>query len=106
MKKINEASGKATEIESIAFATAKGIREIANAINDEGGMEAVKLRVAEQYITEFGKLAKTNNTVIIPSNLSDVSGLIATAMTIMDSTKGDGFKGNIAQAQQNQQIRK
>lgn len=106
MKKINEASGKATEIESIAFATAKGIREIANAINDEGGMDAVKLRVAEQYITEFGKLAKTNNTVIIPSNLSDVSGLIATAMTIMDSTKGDGFKGNIAQAQQNQQIRK
>lgn len=106
MKKINEASGKATEIESIAFATAKGIREIANAINDEGGMDAVKLRVAEQYITEFGKLAKTNNTVIIPSNLSDVSGLIATAMTIMDSTKGDGFKGNISQAQQNPQIRK
>lgn len=89
LKKINEASGKATEIESIAFATAKGIREIANAINDQGGMDAVKLRVAEQYITEFGKLAKTNNTVIIPSNMSDVSGLIATAMTIMDSTKGN-----------------
>ena len=89
LKRVNEASGKATEIESIAFATAKGIREIANAINDEGGMEAVKLRVAEQYITEFGKLAKTNNTVIIPSNLSDVSGLIATAMTIMDSKKGN-----------------
>lgn len=101
LKRVNEASGKATEIESIAFATAKGIREIANAINDEGGMEAVKLRVAEQYITEFGKLAKTNNTVIIPSNLSDVSGLIATAMTIMDSTKGHN-----AQVQQNQQIRK
>lgn len=104
MKKINEASGKATEIESIAFATAKGIREIANAINDEGGMDAVKLRVAEQYITEFGKLAKTNNTVIIPSNLSDVSGLIATAMTIMDSTKGNATQTQ--QLQQNQQIKK
>lgn len=87
MKRINEASGKAEEIESIAFATAKGIREIANAISDQGGMEAVKLRVAEQYITEFGKLAKTNNSVIIPANLSDVSGLIATAMTIMESQK-------------------
>lgn len=87
MKKINEAEGKAQEIESIAFATAKGIREIANAINEEGGMNAVQLRVAEQYINEFGKLAKTNNSVIIPSNLSDVSGLIATAMTIVNSQK-------------------
>lgn len=87
MKRINEANGKAAEIESIAFATAKGIREIANAISDQGGMEAVKLRVAEQYIGEFGKIAKTNNSVIIPANLSDVSGLIATAMTIMESQK-------------------
>ena len=100
MKKINEALGKAQEIESIAFATAKGIREIANAINDDGGMQAVQLRVAEQYITEFGKLAKTNNSVIIPSNLSDVSGLIATAMTIMDNQKGNSSQPNL-QNQQN-----
>lgn len=99
MKKINEALGKAQEIESIAFATAKGIREIANAINDDGGMQAVQLRVAEQYISEFGKLAKTNNSVIIPSNLSDVSGLIATAMTIMDSQKSNSSQSN----NQNQQ---
>ena len=59
------------------------IREIATAINEEGGLNAVNLRVAEQYINEFGKLAKTNNSIIIPSNLSDLSGMIATAMTVI-----------------------
>ena len=82
-KRINEAIGRAEEIERVAAATAKGIREIAAAINEEGGISAVNLRVAEQYINEFGKLAKTNNTIIIPSNLSDMTGLIATAMTVI-----------------------
>jgi len=78
MKRINEAEGRAQEIERVAFATAKGIREIANAINDKGGEDAVNLRIAEQYLNEFGKLAQKNNTLIIPSNLSDVSGMVAT----------------------------
>ena len=65
------------------MATAKGIREIATAINEKGGMNAVNLRVAEQYLQEFGKLAKTNNSLIIPSNLSDVAGMIATAMEVI-----------------------
>lgn len=82
-KKINEADGKAQEIERIASATAAGIREIALAINEKGGMNAVNLRVAEQYINEFGNLAKTNNSIIIPSNMSDISGMIATAISIM-----------------------
>jgi regulator of protease activity HflC (stomatin/prohibitin superfamily) len=82
-KRINEAQGLASEIEAVANATAKGIREIALAINEKGGMNAVNLRVAEQYIGEFGKLAKTNNTLIIPSNLSDISGMIATAMEVI-----------------------
>ena len=82
-KRINEAIGRAEEIERVAEATAKGIREIAAAINDEGGISAVNLRVAEQYINEFGKLAKTNNSIIIPSNLSDLTGMIATAMTVI-----------------------
>ncbi len=69
-KRINEAQGQASEIEAVAFATATGIREIASAINQKGGMNAVNLRVAEQYLQEFGKLAKTNNSLIIPSNLS------------------------------------
>ena len=86
-KRINEAEGKAQEIERVASATAKGIREIATAINEEGGMDAVNLRVAEQYIKEFGNLAQRNNTLIIPSNMSDISSLIATSMTVLDKTK-------------------
>jgi regulator of protease activity HflC (stomatin/prohibitin superfamily) len=82
-KRINEAEGQAREIEAVAFATASGIREIATAINEKGGMNAVNLRVAEQYLQEFGKLAKTNNSMIIPTNLADVGGLIATAMEVI-----------------------
>lgn len=81
-KRINEADGKGAEIERIAIATSIGIKKIANAINEKGGSEAVKLRVAEQYINEFGNLAKENNTMIIPSNLSDISTMIATATSI------------------------
>jgi regulator of protease activity HflC (stomatin/prohibitin superfamily) len=86
-KRINEAEGKASEIENIAMATAKGIREIATAINEKGGIDAVNLRVAEQYLTEFGKLANVNNTMIIPSNLSDISGMIASATKVFDAAK-------------------
>ncbi|MBR8535646.1 paraslipin [Carboxylicivirga sediminis] len=86
-KRINEAEGKAAEIEFVATATAKGIREIALAINEKGGIDAVNLRVAEQYLGEFGKLAKTNNTMIIPSNMSDISSIIATATSVLDQTK-------------------
>ena len=82
-KRVNEAIGRAEEIERVAAATAKGIREIAAAINEEGGISAVNLRVAEQYINEFGKLAKTNNSIIIPSDLSDLTGMISTAMTVI-----------------------
>ncbi len=76
-KRINEADGRAAEIERVAIATATGIREIAKAINEEGGKNAVNLRIAEQYIGEFGKLAMKNNSMIIPANLSDVSSMVA-----------------------------
>lgn len=82
-KRINEAEGRAAEIERVAEATAKGIREIAVAINAEGGMNAVNLRVAEQYINEFGNLAKQGNSLIIPADLSDMAGMIASAMTVI-----------------------
>ncbi len=82
-KRINEAEGQAAEIEKVAEATSNGIRKIAEAINEKGGLNAVNLRVAERYITEFGKLAKTNNTLIIPSNLSDIAGMIASAMAVI-----------------------
>ncbi len=82
-KRINEAEGRAQEIEKVANATAKGIREIASAINAEGGMNAVNLRIAEQYIGEFGKLAKTANSLIIPTNLSDLAGIVATVTKVV-----------------------
>jgi regulator of protease activity HflC (stomatin/prohibitin superfamily) len=84
-RRINEAEGRAAEIERVASATAKGIKEIAMAISDKGGMEAVNLRVAEQYINEFGKLAQTNNSLIISSNVADISGMIASAMQVIQS---------------------
>jgi len=86
-KRINEAEGKSEEIIKIATATANGIRKIADSINDEGGMNAVNLRIAEQYLTEFGKLAKANNTMIIPSDLADIAGMIKTASSVLKDVK-------------------
>ncbi len=85
-RRINEADGKAAEIERVATATATGIRQIANAIGDKYGSDAVNLRIAEQYLTEFGKLASTNNTMIIPSDLSDIAGIIASATSVLKKT--------------------
>ncbi len=85
MKRINEAEGRAQEIERVAMATAKGIREIATAISERGGMDAVNLRIAEQYLGEFGKLAKINNTMILPSNLTDVGAMVATVGKVFQS---------------------
>ena len=87
MRRVNEASGRASEIEMVAVATAKGIREIALSINEEGGMNAVNLRIAEQYLTEFGKLAKTNNTMIVPADLSDIAGVISSVTSVINKTK-------------------
>jgi len=82
-QQINEAEGQASAILAIANATAEGIRRVAETINGPGGLEAVQLRVAEQYIGEFGKLAKTNNTLIVPANAADISSMLATAMTVI-----------------------
>jgi regulator of protease activity HflC (stomatin/prohibitin superfamily) len=87
MKRINEAEGRAQEIERVAQATAKGIREIAMAINERGGADAVNLRIAEQYLGEFGKLAQKNNTMIIPSNLADVGGMVAAVGKVFDAVR-------------------
>lgn len=85
IKRINEAEGRGQEIERVAMATAKGIREIANAINEKGGVDAVNLRIAEGYLSEFGKLAQTNNAMIIPSNLSDVAGVVSSVGKIFST---------------------
>ena len=92
MKRINEAEGRAKEIELVAVATAEGINKIAEAIQSPGGSDAVNLRVAEQYIKEFGNLAKENNTVIIPSNLSDIAGIVSSVTSLLKSHSGEKNK--------------
>ncbi len=82
---INRAQGEASAILSIAVASAEAIRKTAAAIQEPGGSDAVNLKVAEQYVEAFGKLAKTNNSIIIPANLGDIGGLIATAMQVVKS---------------------
>lgn len=79
-QQINEAEGAAAAILAIAQATAEGLRKVAETIQVPGGQEAVQLRVAEQYITKFGELAKTTNTLILPATVSDVGSMIALAM--------------------------
>lgn len=88
MQQINEAEGQAQAILTVASATAEGIRRVADSIAGPGGLEAVNLRVAEQYLREFGNLAKTNNTLILPANLADAGGFIATAMTVIRQQTG------------------
>jgi regulator of protease activity HflC (stomatin/prohibitin superfamily) len=87
-RQINEAEGQANAILAIATATAEGIEKVAQAIGAPGGIEAVQLRVAEQYLTQFGQLAKAGNSLIIPSNLADVGSIIATAMNVIQSRGG------------------
>jgi regulator of protease activity HflC (stomatin/prohibitin superfamily) len=86
-QQINEAEGQAQAILAVATATAEGIRRVANAMQDPGGAQAVQLRVAEQYITQFGQLAKESNTLVIPANAADVASMIGVAMRVMNTTK-------------------
>ena len=83
LRQINEAEGRAEEIRLIAEATAAGVRAVGAAVSEPGGKDAINLRVAEQWVTEFGKLAKTNNTMIVPAQLGDVSTLVSTVMGTM-----------------------
>jgi regulator of protease activity HflC (stomatin/prohibitin superfamily) len=84
-QQINEAEGQAQAILAVASATAEGIRKVAEAIRTDGGMEAVQLRVAEQYVEQFGQLAKSTTSVIVPASVSDVAGMIAAAMKVFGS---------------------
>ncbi len=87
-QQINEAEGEAAAILAIATATSEGIRKVAEAIQDPGGYEAVQLRVAEQYIGEFGELAKSSNTLVLPASVSDVGSMIALAMNVINKNPG------------------
>lgn len=91
-KRINEAEGRSREIEMVAQATAEGLKAIALAIQEKGGTDAVNLRIAEQYLNEFGKLAKENNTMIIPTDMADVAGILATAGKVLKESGGTRAK--------------
>jgi regulator of protease activity HflC (stomatin/prohibitin superfamily) len=98
-QQINEAEGQASAILSVATATAEGLRRVAESINEPGGYEAVQLRVAEQYIGQFGKLAQECNTLVIPANLTDITSIIATAMTaIKQTSNGEALIDPLARA--------
>ena len=84
---INKAAGEAGAIELVANATANAVRVVATAMEAPGGMSAANMKMAGQYIEAFGNLAKTGNTLIIPSDLSNIAGLVSSAMTVLDRTK-------------------
>ena len=86
-RRINEAQGRSQEILLVAQAQAEGIRQVAQAIQSEGGLSAVNMQLAQQYLGEFGKLAKANNTMIIPSDLANVAGVLKAATSVVKDLK-------------------
>lgn len=94
-QQINVAEGEAQAILAVAGATAEGLKRVAGAVSASGGLEAMQLRIAEQYVSQFGNLAKAANTLIVPANLSDVASMIALATKVFehrivsDPTKAD-----------------
>jgi regulator of protease activity HflC (stomatin/prohibitin superfamily) len=89
-RQINEAEGQAAAIMSVADATAESIRVVAAAIQEKGGMDAVQLKVAEQMVEQFGHLAKSTNTLILPANFGDMASMIAAAMSIVKHENKSG----------------
>ncbi len=92
-QQINEAEGAAAAIMAIAGATAEGLRKVAESTQVPGGYEAVQLRVAEQYITKFGELAKTSNTLVLPANVSDVGSMLTLAMNMITKRSSPASPG-------------
>jgi len=87
-RRINEAEGRSTEIRLVAEATAEGIRTIAAALNEPGGQEAMRQKLAEQYIAEFGKLAQKSNSLVLPANVADIASMVKVALSA--ASKQDG----------------
>ena len=98
-QQINEAQGEAEAILAVATATAEGLRKVAEAVNAQGGRDAMQLRVAEDYVKQFGNLAKVANTLIVPANLSDVASMIAMATKVFEHGSTD--HGSIGSADNN-----
>jgi len=82
-QQINEADGQAAAILAVATATAEGLRRVGNALGERGGIEAMQLRIGEEYVRQFGKLAKESTTLVVPGNLSDLAAVVSMATSIM-----------------------
>jgi regulator of protease activity HflC (stomatin/prohibitin superfamily) len=90
-RQINEAAGEAEAILAVATATAEGLRRVAQAVGAQGGREAMQLRIAEDYVQQFGNIARAGNTIVVPASVSDIAGMIALATKVFDETRvGDG----------------
>jgi len=89
-QQINEAEGEAAAILAIATATAEGLSRVAKSLNEEGGQSAMKLRVAENYLMQFGNIAKEGNTLVVPANLADISSMISLATNIVKKGSDTG----------------
>ena len=89
-QQINVAEGQAEAILAVAKATAEGLRRVAEAVSTTGGREAMQLRVAEDYIQQFGNLARASNTLVVPANLSDIARMIAMATKVFEQTRAGG----------------
>ncbi|MDR0549576.1 MAG: paraslipin [Deltaproteobacteria bacterium] len=87
-RRVNEAEGRAQEILLVAQATSEALKQVGQAILGAGGQDAVALRIAEAYIAEFGKLAKSSNTLVIPSNVVDLASFVAVGKEVLKSNKG------------------
>jgi regulator of protease activity HflC (stomatin/prohibitin superfamily) len=91
-RRINEAEGRAEEIRLVADATANALWRVGQAIVGDGGEDAVSLRIAETYLAEFGKLAKTNNTMIIPTNVVDLASIVAVGRDVIKHGRNNETK--------------
>ncbi len=81
-QQINEAEGQAQAILAVATATAEGLRQVGIALSDRGGIEAMQLRIGEEYVKQFGKLAQTGTTLVVPANLTDLASIVTMATSI------------------------
>ena len=92
-QQINEAEGEAQAILAVATATAEGLKQVAAAVSADGGRDAMQLRIAEDYVRQFGNLAKVANTLIVPANLSDVASMVALATKVFEHRSADPAPG-------------
>src|SRR6266705_2454089 len=87
-QQINEADGQAQAILAVATATAEGLRQVGIALSDSGGIEAMQLRIGEEYVKQFGKLAQAGTTLVVPANLTDLASIVTMATSIARKTQG------------------